>query len=362
MNLLAHLPQPSPDIERLLAVLQGGSSDRIPLIELAIDPEVCGVLLGEPLVRWDRKDDADRRVHAVRQSVGLMHRLGYDYVRLRTEIPFPTRLDATGDTAGLSRGQRQWQNEHSGPIQSEDDFERYPWPERADIEFGPAEEIADELPEGMACIAFSGGVLEWASALMGMEALSLGLYDAPELVRAVVDRVGRRICDAFETWCEFEHVAALWCGDDFGFKTATLISPDHLRSYILPWHQRFAELAHRHDRPYILHSCGHKGAIMADLIDTVGIDAIHSFEDIVEPVDTFAAAWGDRVAVLGGIDVDLLSRGNSDQVRARTLAVLEACAPTGRYAAGSGNSITNYVSVENYLAMVETIHRFNGRM
>ena len=39
-----------------------------------------------------------------------------------------------------------------------------------------------------------------------------------------------------------------------------------------------------------------------------------------------------------------------------------ACAPGGGYACGSGNSITNYMPTENYLAMIQTIHRFNGRM
>ena len=35
---------------------------------------------------------------------------------------------------------------------------------------------------------------------------------------------------------------------------------------------------------------------------------------------------------------------------------------TGGYAGGSGNSIANYIPVDNYLAMIETIHRYNGRM
>jgi uroporphyrinogen decarboxylase len=68
------------------------------------------------------------------------------------------------------------------------------------------------------------------------------------------------------------------------------------------------------------------------------------------------------VAVLGGVDVDLLSRGSREQVRQRTEQILERCAPAGGYACGSGNSVTNYVPPANFLAMVETVHRFNGRM
>jgi len=40
-------------------------------------------------------------------------------------------------------------------------------------------------------------------------------------------------------------------------------------------------------------------------------------------------------------------------VRRRTREVIEACAPRGRFAVGSGNSIPSYVPPANYLAMVD---------
>jgi uroporphyrinogen decarboxylase len=49
----------------------------------------------------------------------------------------------------------------------------------------------------------------------------------------------------------------------------------------------------------------------------------------------------------------VLARGTSEQVRARTREVLEACMPGGGFALGSGNSVANYVPIENYLAMLE---------
>ena len=57
---------------------------------------------------------------------------------------------------------------------------------------------------------------------------------------------------------------------------------------------------------------------MPDLIEDVRIDAKHSFEDVIVPVEQFKQRWGTRVAVLGGVDVDLLSRGTEDDVRRRT--------------------------------------------
>lgn len=362
IDRVERLPRPEPNVDNLLAVLRRERTDRVPLFELKLDEEVAASLMGEPVVLWQRDAPPDERRQAIRQGVGLARRLGYDTLRVRADIPFDIIKDPATDTAVLTRGQREWQNEHTGPIQSFKDLERYRWPALANVDLGPGEEIGRELPDGMACVGFCGGVFEWSSWLMGLESFSIALYDEPALVREVVDRVGRLVHEVFEAWATMDHVAALWCGDDMGFKTATLVSPDHLREYILPWHRRYAELAHAHGRPYILHSCGNLRAIMPDLADDVRIDARHSFEDVIEPVEECFHQWGDKVAMLGGVDVDLLSRGTEADVERRTLQILEACAPSGGYVAGSGNSVTNYIPVENYLAMVETVHRFNGRL
>jgi len=98
---------------------------------------------------------------------------------------------------------------------------------------------------------------------------------------------------------------------------------------------------------------------MEDLIETVGIDAKHSFQDNIEPVEEVYRKYGDRIAILGGMDVDLLSRGTTDQVRARAREILEACAPGGGYCMGSGNSLPNFVNVENYYAMLDETRKWN---
>jgi uroporphyrinogen decarboxylase len=356
------LPIPDPDIAHLLAVLRREKPDRIPMLELKIDEEVMSALLGEPFIPWSKNAPADARRKSIDQTVSLMYRLGFDGFRLRTAIPFTLHRDKTADTADLSRGQRQWQSEHEGPIQTMQDLERYRWPTLAEVDFGPAEEVLKALPDGMGCIGYCSGVFEWSSWLMGLEAFSVALYDSPELVREVVDRAGRLVYECLEVWCRTAEVPIIWLGDDLGFKTATMISPQHLREYILPWHRRYVELAHRHDKSFILHCCGNIAAVMPDYADTVGIDAKHSFEDIIEPVEDFHGRWGHRMAAVGGVDVDILSRMSEVDVVRRTRQILETCAPRGGYAAGSGNSVANYVPVDNYLAMIETIHRFNGRL
>jgi uroporphyrinogen decarboxylase len=360
--ILPRLPKPEPNVERFRQVLQRRPCDRVPLVELAIAEETLAALHGRPLLPISRQNGQEQFRAAIRQRIQLWRALGYDYYRVRVEIPFHMETLGARDTAALATGERRWVNEHEGLIKTLADFETYPWPTPAAVDFAAAEAAAANLPDGMGLIGFSGGVLEWSSNLLGLEGMMLLLYDDPDLVRAVVDRVGQTIYDAFVVFCQMEQVFALWLGDDLGFKTATLLQPQHLRQYILPWHKRYVELAHRTGRLFLLHSCGHVESVMPDLLDDVRIDAKHSFEDVIVPVEQFKQRWGTRVAVLGGVDVDLLSRGTEDDVRRRTGQILNACAPGGGFACGSGNSITNYMPTANYLAMLETIHRFNGRL
>jgi uroporphyrinogen decarboxylase len=360
--ILPRLPKPQPNVEQFRQVLQRGCCARVPLVELAIAEETLTALHGLSLIQLSRQAGLPHFRQAIRQRIQLWHALGYDYYRVRVEIPFQINTLAAPDTAASATGERRWVNEHEGLIKSLADFAEYPWPAQSAVDFSAAEAAQTVLPDGMGLIGFSGGVLEWSSNLLGLESMMLLLYDNPDLVRAVVDRVGQTIYDAFRVFCEMDQVFALWLGDDMGFKTATLLQPQQLRQYILPWHKRYSELAHQTGRLFLLHSCGHVESVMPDLIDDVRIDAKHSFEDLIVPVEEFKRRWGTRIAVLGGVDVDLLSRGTEDDVRHRTEQILTACAPGGGYACGSGNSITNYIPTPNYLVMLETIHRFNGRM
>ncbi|MFH0979928.1 MAG: uroporphyrinogen decarboxylase family protein [Planctomycetota bacterium] len=351
-------PTPRPDYRRFLAAVRRQGAGAVPLIELALDPEVVAALLEEALPATD--EEAGRRALA-EQTVRLLYRLGYDVVKMSAPMPFEIRRLGAEDTAPLSRGQRQWQDQHHGCITSLDDLARFRRPAGSEADFAAFEAACRMLPDGMALLGFCGGVLELTCDLLGLEQFLYAVYDAPELVAAVIDHVGQTVYEVFEIYCQMEACCALWLGDDLGSKNGLLVSPDWLRQHVFPWYRRYVELAHRQGRPFLLHSCGNISAVLPDLIDEVGIDAKHSFEDAILPVEQFIDRWGDKVGTLGGIDVDLLARGPEQAVVARTRQVLEHAAPRRGYACGSGNSITNYVPPDNYLAMVETVARFNGR-
>ena len=195
--------------------------------------------------------------------------------------------------------------------------------------------------------------------LFGYQNLCYLLYEQPDLVEAVFKRVGEIIYGMYGRLLGLPKLRGFFQGDDMGFKTGTLLSPGDLRAHVLPWHKRLAALAHVNGLVYLLHSCGNLEQIMSDLVEDVGIDARHSYEDEGNSVLEFKRRHGDQVAILGGVDVDKLTRLPEPELR-------PMCGYSGRlhagrrFALGSGNTVCNYVPLQNYFIMVEEAFGYSG--
>ncbi len=333
---------------------------RTPLVEYIVDDTVMRPIVVNLLGReWVTPTDRESLKAYLDNFIEFWYRMGYDFVRLEIGLPFKENRLVAPDTA--SNKMRSWVDEHQGAISSWEDFEHYPWPKVEDLDFFVLEYINDHLPKGMGLISsHGGGIFEHLSWIMSLEGLSLALYDDPELVQAVSERIGELITKFYEHLLQLGNLIAVFPGDDMGFRSGTLVSPEFLRKYILPWHKRWAEMAHQKGVPYFLHSCGNVLAIMDDLINDVKIDGKHSFEDAIMPVEEFQCLFGDRIAVLGGVDLNILSAGTLEDVKKRTRQLIETCGAKGRFAVGSGNSIPTYVPVDNYLAMIDEALELSG--
>jgi len=354
--------KPDPDYHRLLnALRRQGDPERVVWLELFADHEIIGAILEEkPIPTMDKIDDRETLNRWIDQKIRFWYHLGYDAFWHGPTLTLPGLLSLeAGDSANLSRGKRTWVNEKKGMITNWEEFDSYPWPSLADVDLYPLEYAARHLPEGMAIIAQCSGILEPALWLMGFETFATALYDQQDLVSAIFTRLADIYVPLARNLVEAARVVALWMGDDMGFNTSTMISPNHLRKYVFPIHKRIADIAHAKGYPFLLHSCGQLDIIMEDLIEDVGIDAKHSFEDAIEPVERFFDRFGKRLAVIGGVDMDILARGTEAQVRARTRRVLDACASSQSYILGSGNSVANYIPPRNYLAMLDEGYKYN---
>ncbi len=282
--------------------------------------------------------------------------MGYDCIPL--EIPLSIPFQNADDPGGKSHS-----SESFAVIHNRADFERFPWPDESNpIDFRPFETVGRLIPENIRIAAgVAGGPYEIASHLMGITGISYLLADDPELVRDLFGLLGRLYVSADRQLAAMNAVGALRQGDDLGYKTATFLSPPLLRELVFPIYRQMAAEAHARNKPFILHSCGNLGEVYPDLIQYCKIDAKHSFEDVIMPVEKFQAQYGAQCTPLGGLDVDIICRVDEATLRAYTRRKIEACLEAGRYwALGTGNSLTSYMPVEKYLIVLDEGLRVAG--
>ena len=327
-----------PDFQNLIKVFKRENPTRPTLFEFGLNQHIydsltadIGYASGDPLLKFKKMADAFRIA-------------GYDFVCIGgSGFHFKTKRKFNVIAKTFS------QNEYV-TISDWADYERYEWPEPENYDYSVLDKIAGYLPDGMKIIICDSlGVLETVIDLAGYENLCLMLNDEPELVKQLFNQVGSRLLKYHQICAGYEIVGAHLFGDDWGFNTQTFISHNDMRKYVLPWHKKQVLAVHSAGKFAILHSCGNLTGVMEDVVGDLQYDAKHSFEDSIQPVEEAYKKYRDKIAILGGIDVDFLCRAPIDEIYNRSTLLLEKCR-TG-YALGSGNSIPDYVPIENFLTM-----------
>jgi uroporphyrinogen decarboxylase len=368
--------QHEPDFENLRrTILREGPAGPVPNFEIFADPGMVEAVLEEKFpVNLHRYIEEPVLELPADEIPGLMKSMdmylrfcleaGYDYVFMVTGFSLRRGMTSVEDTAGTRNwpdGKRDWQDERTGPIQNWADFETYPWPRAEDLAHVALEYVDSRVRDGMKVAAFMyGGIFENTNWLMGLEPFSYALADAPDLVEAIFDRVGELATATATQAASIENVEMVLLTDDLGFFSGTLVSPKVIRRYVVPYYKKITDAVHEAGKLLVFHSCGNMYKMMDDLLDDVGIDAKHSFEDKILPVEEAYRRWGDKTAILGGVDMDLLTRGSEEQVRARVGEILDVCGTKGTgYGLGTGNTAANYIPRQNYLAMLDEGRRWN---
>ncbi|MBU0769567.1 MAG: hypothetical protein KJ687_10795 [Proteobacteria bacterium] len=255
-----------------------------------------------------------------------------------------------------SRG-TTWAEEHIGAINNWKDVESYKWLDPAKIDYTQIEWYEKNLPPGMGVLHVTK-TWEVVRELFGFENFCIKLHEEPELINEVIRRVGDFHLVLTRALCDFNCVFAVYGADDFGYKTSIMMQPEIIKEKFLPYHKKMAQIVHEHNKLYFFHCCGKIDSIMDTLIDDVRIDAKHSFEDTIEPVTKAKKKWGSRVTLLGGLDVDFVARSNEAAIRRRVRETLDVCFPGGGYCLGLGNWVTDYIPIENYLAVLDEGRRY----
>ena len=326
--------------------------DCVPLWELYVDPDVKQAYLG-------------REITGPADEIAFWYDAGYDFVPVsagflavgevvdQASIRHSDRYSVYGD----QEREVTWAVEGEGAITTWEQFEEFPWPTASPVDH--LHQYAELLPEGMRIIGIIGKIFTPTWMLMGFEGFAYALMYEPELVAAVFQQVGRIQYDVCLRCLEVPQVAALFMSDDVAYGQGLLVSPKILREHLWPWYAKLGEEMKARGLPYIYHSDGNLWPVMDDIV-ACGFNALHPIEPKAMDSREVKARYGDQLCLLGNIELDRLSRGTPAEVAEMVRRNIEDLAYDGGYCVGSSNSVTYYVPLDNFVAMIEAAKSYGA--
>ncbi len=189
------------------------------------------------------------------------------------------------------------------------------------------------------------GAFSQVAFLMGLENVMLASIDNPS---ELLDAIERRLPFALrwiETMAELDP-GAIWIGE--GVASASLISPDTYRKFVLPFEQVLFDRLRQLKIPGILHICGRLNGIL-DIIPESRCDCL----ELDWQVDMAEAAKriGGKVALKGNLNTTTLVQADQRDIRVLARKTIEKGAQAGGFILGSGCCLGRDTPSENVEAM-----------
>lgn len=135
-----------------------------------------------------------------------------------------------------------------------------------------------------------------------------------------------------------------------------MISADMFAKYAMPYEKRIVDLAHKLGKAYTMHICGDTGVIL-EHIKNIGADAYDL--DYKTDISLIYEMFHDSAALIGNIDPSgVLALGTVEDVRRKTLELLEVYKGSNRFILNAGCAIPPTTPSANLKAMIETARNF----
>lgn len=212
-----------------------------------------------------------------------------------------------------------------------------------------------ENPERYVLVGWGHYFHQRLAYLRGIEQLLYDFYDAPDKLRAVMDR----LLELYRVWTRRAAAAGadgVWAGDDLGTQQSLFMKPETFRELYAPYYRALADTLHAHGLDFWLHTCGNVTELMDDLIDC-GVDCLHPIQAGTMDDRKIALRYGGRICFWIGMDVQkVIPFGTPDEVRNAVWERIQTFnRPEGGLIVAAGNAILPDTPIENLRAYLETM-------
>jgi uroporphyrinogen decarboxylase len=306
------------------------------------------------------------RYFGVADTRGLIEVLDDDIVPVELPYHSPTAdaIYAAFDFAKKGKITREQRTLNSPgffeDITDPDRVNDFDWPDpRQYIDPDECRRVVQAAPAGRAVLGVIWSAhFQDACAAFGMENAFLQMIQAPEMFRAVIDRIAEFYLTANEIFYEATQgrLHAVLIGNDFGCQTGLMLSPAMIREFAFPGTRKLVDQAASHGVKVIHHSCGSIRDIIPDLIE-IGVDAVHPIQALAAGMEPrgLKRDFGDRISFCGGVDAqNLMVNGTPAQVRAKVKELVEIF-PTGLIISPSHEAILPDTPPANVKAMFDAV-------
>jgi hypothetical protein len=155
-----------------------------------------------------------------------------------------------------------------------------------------------------------GGFFGPLRNLMGLENLCIAFYEDPALVEAMMDHIADLIIAILDRVLQTTTIEMYAFWEDMGYKGGSLLSPAHVRRYMLPRYRRVVEFVRSRGVELIgLDSDGDVSELLPIWLEA-GINLVWPFE-VQAGMDVVALRrqFGRDLRMTGGIDKRALAQG-----------------------------------------------------
>jgi len=367
--------------ERFRATMHYQPRDRAPICDFGFWREVWDVWYDQGLPRWVNKTNSDlyfgmdygfdAPVKATGIEIGLVPPFDEVVLEDRGDQELVQQFDGVqvlrrkvGSSIPMPVGHRlvdrdSWRKYYV-PRLDPAHPDRYPpdFDERVKEWADPNRDSVIALPGGKYC----GGLYGWLRNWMGVEKLSLVVYDDPawfeEMVTTVADCIIGVLSRVLATGGHFD-ACPLW--EDMCYNAGPLLSPQHFKRYLVPHYRRISDLVRKHGVDVIWVDCDGKIDSLMPLWLDAGVNCMFPMEIGTWGADPvrYRKEYGRDLLMLGGFDKHILARSKREieQEVHRLAPLMEE----GGYIGYCDHRVPPNVSLENYRFYVETVRRVWGK-
>ena len=320
------------DVHRLLQVLRHQEADRLPHLELWVDNKAIYEYVLERELEYD----------------ATAVRAGAQPITPEDHVDFALRLGMDAVACNFF-----WRPTSNNP----DDLERPP---------SLAAQLSHLERYLRAAEGTNVGVIACFSSFFDVALRATGVMDAPHHFRdrraalerlmdallAHQEKVVRVVCDRFA-----DDLTAVLVADHIAHHAGLFLPTDQFVPLFRRRMERLITPARDHHKLLIMHSKGKMDQPLPLLYD-MGFHGIHPVEPEFNDIFAIREQWAGKMALIGNLPTALLERGNPARIERKVQEYCKKLAPGGGYVFGSGGRIGNDVPPENFVAMIQAVHRY----